>query len=212
MDKQVIDILRQFAIQTDSDIAMFRQSLSDIELTPGDKGDQGYQGPQGDQGAAGENAYIIARDDGFDGSSSEWLASLVGPQGDQGDQGTSGEQGNQGFQGDQGFQGFQGDQGPQGTQGTQGNNGNNGNNGNFTGEWVSNKTYNLGDVFWYSYPDPSGDTDSNGNVYNCVGWFICTRAGSTSTAPNAVADRNERGGYPNKWFSWLIKDAAGGVQ
>ena len=41
-------------------------------------GDQGPQGPQGPQGDTGKSAYQIAVDNGFNGTESEWLASLNG--------------------------------------------------------------------------------------------------------------------------------------
>lgn len=74
----------------------------------GDKGDTGNQGPKGDtgdQGPAGadgangqdgRSAYDLAVLDGFTGTESEWLTSLVGPKGDTGDQGLQGEPGTPG--------------------------------------------------------------------------------------------------------------------
>jgi hypothetical protein len=41
-------------------------------------------GPQGPQGLIGKSNYEIAVEDGFEGTESEWLASLVGPEGDPG--------------------------------------------------------------------------------------------------------------------------------
>ena len=38
----------------------------------------GEQGPQGPQGDAGKSAYQIAVDNGYNGTESEWLASLKG--------------------------------------------------------------------------------------------------------------------------------------
>lgn len=54
---------------------------------PGDKGDRGIQGIQGIQGFEGppgpdgRTAYQVAVDDGFKGTVTEWLESLIGPQG-----------------------------------------------------------------------------------------------------------------------------------
>ena len=56
----------------------------------------------GADGADGKSAYEVAVDEGFVGTESEWLATLVGPQG------------SQGVQGEQGIQGPQGPAGPQG--------------------------------------------------------------------------------------------------
>ncbi|MBU6170601.1 MAG: hypothetical protein KGQ87_03790 [Verrucomicrobia bacterium] len=63
----------------------------------------------------GKSAYEVAVENGFSGSESQWLASLVGPQGIQGIQGEVGPQGPQGIQGvvgPQGIQGIQGEVGP----------------------------------------------------------------------------------------------------
>jgi hypothetical protein len=47
-------------------------------------------GPEGPAGADGDSAYDVAVANGFVGTESEWLASLVGPQGPQGDPGADG--------------------------------------------------------------------------------------------------------------------------
>src|SRR5690606_24801751 len=78
---------------------------------------------EGQQGPPGDSAYQVAVDNGFEGTESEWLDSLVGPegpQGPQGIQGPAGAQGEQGVQGIQGPKGDTGDPGPQGEQGIQG--------------------------------------------------------------------------------------------
>ena len=93
---------------------------------PGPMGPQGEPGPQGIQGetgADGESAYEMAVDNGFEGTETEWLESIVGPQGPQGEtgpQGIQGETGPQGIQGETGPQGIQGETGPQGIQGATG--------------------------------------------------------------------------------------------
>lgn len=74
----------------------------------------GVPGPEGD------SAYEVAVDNGFVGTESQWLASLVGPKGDTGDQGPQGLQGPQGIPGNPGPEGPQGDAGPQGIQGPPG--------------------------------------------------------------------------------------------
>ena len=77
----------------------------------GEKGETGARGPQGEKGetgAAGTNgsdgksAYTIAVENGFNGTLSEWLGSLVGEKGDKGDQGNQGEKGDKGDKGDPG--------------------------------------------------------------------------------------------------------------
>jgi len=65
----------------------------------------------------------MAVDNGFEGTETEWLESIVGPQGPQGEpgpQGIQGETGPQGIQGETGPQGIQGETGPQGIQGEPG--------------------------------------------------------------------------------------------
>lgn len=75
---------------------------------------EGVPGPEGD------SAYAVAVNNGFVGTESQWLASLVGPKGDTGAQGAQGLQGPQGIPGDTGPEGPQGDEGPQGIEGPQG--------------------------------------------------------------------------------------------
>lgn len=90
----------------------------------GEPGPEGPQGPPGDPGGPpgpeGPSAYDVAVANGFVGTESEWLTSLVGPQGPQGPQGVQGPQGLQGIQGPAGAQGEQGPAGPQGPQGDAG--------------------------------------------------------------------------------------------
>lgn len=96
------------------------QGIQGEQGIQGIQGETGPQGPQGDQGPDGNSAYDVAVLDGFVGTESEWLASLVGPQGPQGIQGEQGIQGIQGETGPQGPQGIQGETGPQGIQGETG--------------------------------------------------------------------------------------------
>lgn len=90
----------------------------------GPAGPEGPQGPPGDPGGPpgpeGPSAYDVAVANGFVGTESEWLASLVGPEGPQGPQGVQGPQGIQGPAGAQGDQGPAGPQGPQGDAGPAG--------------------------------------------------------------------------------------------
>lgn len=65
-------------------------------------------------GAPGLSAYEVALANGFVGSESAWLASLIGPQGTSGSQGIQGPQGNPGTNGAQGSPGPPGDPGADG--------------------------------------------------------------------------------------------------
>ena len=59
----------------------------------GPKGDQGIQGNSGTNGTNGEDglsAYELAVENGFTGTESDWLTSLIGPQGPQGNIGPNG--------------------------------------------------------------------------------------------------------------------------
>lgn len=68
-------------------------------------------------GADGLSAYEIAQNNGFEGTPTEWLASLKGDKGDKGD---TGERGLQGEKGDTGLQGIQGEKGSKGDTGADG--------------------------------------------------------------------------------------------
>lgn len=68
----------------------------------------------GTAGADGLSAYALAVLDGFVGTVTEWLASLVGPQGDPGADGAPGAQGPPGNDGAPGADGAQGPPGPEG--------------------------------------------------------------------------------------------------
>jgi hypothetical protein len=74
-------------------------------------------GPAGTNGLDGASAYQVAVSNGFVGTQSAWLESLVGAQGPQGPAGTNGIDGAQGPQGEVGPQG---PQGPAGTNGVDG--------------------------------------------------------------------------------------------
>lgn len=83
-------------------------------------GPQGATGATGATGAIGLSAYEIAIKNGFGGSESDWLSSLIGAQGQQGSKGETGPQWLQGEKGEQGAAGKDGAQGPQGLQGATG--------------------------------------------------------------------------------------------
>lgn len=59
----------------------------------GAAGAEGPAGPAGSAGADGESAYDVAVDNGFVGTESQWLASLVGPEGPEGPQPPLGDAG-----------------------------------------------------------------------------------------------------------------------
>ena len=54
------------------------------------------------KGADGRSAYQVAVDNGYEGTETEWLASLKGERGEKGEQGQPGERGPQGAKGEQG--------------------------------------------------------------------------------------------------------------
>lgn len=93
-----------------------------ISMGGGGGGGSG-SGGVGQKGDPGASAYEVSVVNGFTGTQSEWLASLVGPVGPAGADGADGAQGPQGIKGDTGAtgpKGDTGDQGPQGIQGIQG--------------------------------------------------------------------------------------------
>lgn len=81
----------------------------------GNDGTNGTNGTDGANGVDGRSAYQVAVDNGFVGTESAWLASLVGPAGAAGATGATGATGAQGPTGAQGTQGPQGIQGVTGT-------------------------------------------------------------------------------------------------
>ena len=88
-----------------------------------------YDGLTGEKGDSGESAYQVAVNNGFIGTESEWLSSLVGATGatgatgaagSKGDKGETGSKGDTGATGATGAKGDKGDTGSQGIQGIQG--------------------------------------------------------------------------------------------
>lgn len=59
----------------------------------------GSQGVKGDTGATGQSAYELAVQNGFSGTLSQWLTSLIGPKGDTGTAGINGVNGTNGTNG-----------------------------------------------------------------------------------------------------------------
>lgn len=119
------------------------EKIENIQLTPGpqgEKGDRGEQGLPGIDGQDGKSAYEIAKDAGFEGSESAWIASLKGEKGERGEKGESGEAGVSGSDGKSAYEiakelnpeitsesawisslkGETGDRGPAGPEGPQG--------------------------------------------------------------------------------------------
>jgi len=74
----------------------------------------------GGVGEPGASAYEVAVDNGFEGTESEWLDSLVGPQGPRGNTGARGADGADGADGATGPAGPEGPAGPAGTAGAPG--------------------------------------------------------------------------------------------
>ena len=83
-------------------------------------------GPQGEPGPEGASAYDVAVANGFEGSETEWLASLKGEKGADGRMGVDGPQGPQGPKGEKGDQGPTGPAGAIGPQGPKGDTGSQG--------------------------------------------------------------------------------------
>jgi len=68
---------------------------------------EGTEGPKGDPGDDGASAYEVAVANGFSGSESDWLASLVGADGRDGLDGTSGDDGSDGLDGADGLSAYE---------------------------------------------------------------------------------------------------------
>lgn len=117
-DTAVISLAEQIAVVSVPAVTQVRAG------TPGLQGPQGPagegEGGEGTPGPAGASAYEVAVENGFVGTESQWLASLVGPQGPQGPQGTQGPAGATGATGATGPQGPQGEPGPAGADGAPG--------------------------------------------------------------------------------------------
>ena len=100
--------------------------LSGCEGVEGPQGIQGEAGEKGEAGADGKSAYELACDNGFEGTLTEWLASLAGKdgqaaaKGDKGDTGATGAKGEKGDKGDTGATGAKGEKGDKGDTGATG--------------------------------------------------------------------------------------------
>ena len=78
------------------------QGIQGIQGIQGETGPQGPSGTNGTNGKDGESAYEIAVRNGFSGTETEWLNSLVGEQGIQGETGPQGPSGTNGEDGEDG--------------------------------------------------------------------------------------------------------------
>lgn len=81
---------------------------------PGQAGTDGKDGSDGADGQDGASAYEVAVAAGFEGTSDEWLETLIGPQGPEGPAGKDGADGVDGEDGADGEQGPKGDPGEDG--------------------------------------------------------------------------------------------------
>ena len=86
------------------------------DAATGDYTDSGYhaQGDKGEAGKDGASAYNIAQKNGYEGTESDWLASLHGTKGDKGDRGEPGAPGKDGVNGKDGTNGVDGKNGTDG--------------------------------------------------------------------------------------------------
>ena len=65
------------------------------------------RGPQGEEGPEGKSSYEIAVENGFTGSESQWLSSLIGTNGTDGTDGQPGNDGSDGIDGANGLSAYQ---------------------------------------------------------------------------------------------------------
>ena len=86
----------------------------------GNDGINGTNGTNGTNGVDGASAYELAFEEGFEGTLSEWLLSLVGETGVQGQQGPEGRRGPRGYNGSDGVNGTNGIDGEPGPPGADG--------------------------------------------------------------------------------------------
>lgn len=110
-------------------------------------------------GAEGDSAYEVAVNNGFVGTESQWLASLVGPQGPTGATGATGATGSTGPQGPQGTAGATGSTGATGAQGPQGPKGDTGDTGATGAQGPAGATGSTGAT---GAQGPQGDPGSTG--------------------------------------------------
>ncbi|MDE6539396.1 MAG: collagen-like protein [Ruminococcus sp.] len=95
---------------------LYTQLLQKLE----EKASSLQNGVDGKDGENGLSAYEIAQNNGFEGTQTQWLASLKGDRGDTGKQGVKGDKGDKGDTGEQGIQGEKGSTGATGKTGASG--------------------------------------------------------------------------------------------
>lgn len=176
------------------------------------------------KGDPGKSAYQIARQNGFNGTVEEWLASLhgeTGPQGEKGDTGEQGPKGDTGEQGPQGLQGIQGERGEQGPQGIQGEKGDTGDTGpqgpqgekGDTGpQGIQGEKGDTGSQGPQGIQGPKGDTGPQG-IQGIQGEKGETGAqGATGKSAYQIALDNGFVGTEEEWLASLHgKDGTGAV-
>lgn len=119
----------------------------------------GPTGPQGETGPSGISAYQVAVNNGFNGSITAWVNSLIGPEGSKGDKGDQGETGETGIQGPKGDKGDTGLTGPKGDTGSKGDTG-------LTGpQGIKGDTGLTGAMGQQGDPGPQGPTGNDGFFY-----------------------------------------------
>ncbi|MDE5621355.1 MAG: collagen-like protein [Ruminococcus sp.] len=112
----------------------------------------------GKDGENGLSAYEIAQNNGFEGTLTEWLASLKGDKGDTGKQGVKGDKGDKG---DTGLQGIQGEKGDKGNTGAKGSKGDTGEDGKSAYDvWLAQGNSGTETDFLNSLKGEKGDTGS----------------------------------------------------
>lgn len=119
-------------------------------------------GPAGRDGTDGFSAYQLAVQNGFNGSLTSWMNSLIGAKGDKGD---TGEKGDKGETGDRGLTGLQGPQGLKGDKGDTGNTGPKGDTGATGPQGVKGDTGATGAMGQKGDPGPMGPTGNDGFFY-----------------------------------------------
>lgn len=171
----------------------------------GSSGEVGPTGPQGNPGEDGKSAYELAVINGFSGTETDWLTSLVGPKGDQGEPGPSGSEGIQGPKGDrgetgpmgpQGIQGIKGDKGeqgdvgpagPQGIQGLQGIQGERGFQGIQGDRGLQGDRGEKGDKGDTGAQGPSGAQGPQGEAFTIAKIYASVSALNADVSPSGIS-------------------------
>ncbi|MCM1315461.1 MAG: collagen-like protein [Prevotella sp.] len=107
-------------ITTEMSVNGYTFTVTDINHTETITVTNGKNGADGNNGVNGLSAYEIAKNNGFEGTLTQWLTSLKGDKGDTGKQGVKGDKGEKGDTGEQGIQGEKGSTGATGKTGASG--------------------------------------------------------------------------------------------